>query len=71
MENVLTGSVDCRAMDATTELESMPPLRNAPSGTSAIMRMRTDSSNFSRSRAQVSASENPARAPRRPAGNCQ
>ena len=38
-------------MDATTELESMPPLRNAPSGTSAIMRMRTDSSNFSRTRA--------------------
>ena len=26
----------------------MPPLRNAPSGTSAIMRMRTASSNFSR-----------------------
>ena len=50
MENVLIGSGDCSAIDATTELESMPPLRNAPSGTSAIMRMRTASSNFSRTR---------------------
>ena len=39
MENVLTGAADWRAIDATTELESMPPLRNAPSGTSAIMRI--------------------------------
>ena len=44
------GSGDCRAIDATTELESIPPLRKAPSGTSAIMRMRTASSNFSRTR---------------------
>src|ERR1051325_9311048 len=48
MEKVLTGSDDCSAIDATTELESIPPLRNAPSGTSAIIRMRTDSSNNSR-----------------------
>ena len=29
---------------ATMALESMPPERNAPRGTSEIMRMRTDSS---------------------------
>src|SRR4030088_2681446 len=44
MEKVFTGSGDCNAMEATTELESIPPLRNAPSGTSAIMRILTDSS---------------------------
>src|ERR1022692_4441134 len=46
IENVRTGSGDARAMDATTELESMPPLKKAPNGTSAIIRMRTESSNF-------------------------
>ena len=71
MENVRTGSDDCSAMDATTELESMPPLRNAPSGTSAIMRMRTDSSNFSRRRSQTSASEKSAGVSATGAGNCQ
>jgi hypothetical protein len=58
MEKVLIGSRDCSAIDATTELESMPPLKNAPSGTSAILRMRTHSSNFSRSWAAASASAN-------------
>ena len=54
MENVLTGALDWSAMEATTALESMPPLRNAPSGTSANMRMRTDSSNSSVNRRQAS-----------------
>ena len=48
MENVRTGSAEASAMEATTELESIPPLKKAPNGTSAIIRMRTDSSNFSR-----------------------
>src|SRR5438309_449017 len=43
MENVLTGEELSSAISATTELESMPPLRNAPSGTSAISRRRTAS----------------------------
>ena len=43
MENVLTGAELSSAISATTELESMPPLRNAPSGTSAISRRRTAS----------------------------
>jgi hypothetical protein len=34
-ENVLT-RVDCCAINATTALESIPPLRNAPIGTSLI-----------------------------------
>ena len=54
IENVFTGSVLCRAMDATTRLESRPPLKNAPKGTSAIMRIRTLSSNSSHSSAQAS-----------------
>src|SRR5258705_7418836 len=47
-------------MDATTQLESIPPLRNAPSGTSAIMRIRTASSKVSRKRRLASSAENPA-----------
>ncbi len=43
MEQVLTGSADSPAIVATTALESTPPDRNAPSGTSEIMRKRTDS----------------------------
>ena len=71
MENVFTGSGDCSAMDATTELESMPPLRNAPSGTSAIMRMRTASSNFSRTRITASACVKPGAGSATGAGSCQ
>src|SRR5689334_3252303 len=56
IENVLTGSGDCSAIEATTALESMPPLRNAPSGTSAIIRIRTDSSKRLRSDSQTSGS---------------
>src|SRR6202162_5107142 len=56
MENVLTGSGECSAIEATTALESMPPLKNAPSGTSAIMRILTDSSKRLRSDAQTSCS---------------
>ena len=48
MEKVLTGRGLRLAMVATTELESTPPLRKAPSGTSLTMCRRTDS--FSRSR---------------------
>ena len=43
IEQVLTGSADSPAIIATTALESTPPERNAPSGTSEIMRSRTDS----------------------------
>ena len=40
---MFTGVCDCVAIIATTALESTPPDRKAPSGTSAIMRRRTDS----------------------------
>ncbi len=50
MEKVLTGPAPARLISATTALESMPPLRNAPSGTSLIIRRRTASS----SRATIS-----------------
>ena len=43
IEQVLTGSADRPAIIATTALESTPPDRNAPSGTSATRRMRTAS----------------------------
>jgi hypothetical protein len=44
IEQVLTGSfADSPAIIATTALESTPPERNAPSGTSEIMRRRIDS----------------------------
>ena len=36
MEKVLTGPELARAIKATTVEESVPPLRNAPSGTSEI-----------------------------------
>jgi hypothetical protein len=44
------------AISATTALESTPPDRKAPSGTSAIMRSRIDSLSFSLSCAQASSS---------------
>ena len=47
MEQVLTGWFESVAIIATTALESTPPDKNAPSGTSAIMRRRIES--FSRS----------------------
>src|SRR5262249_57049422 len=43
MENVLTREVDCWHIKATTALESIPPERKAPSGTSDIRRTRTAS----------------------------
>ena len=43
MENVRTGPDIASAMSATTMEESIPPLRNAPTGTSLISRMRTHS----------------------------
>ena len=49
---MLTGSFDNPAIIATTALESTPPDKNAPSGTSEIMRTFT----ASRSRAITSAS---------------
>ena len=54
MEQVLTGSSDRPAMVATTALESTPPERKAPSGTSEIMRRRTDSRSRATSSAQAS-----------------
>ena len=44
MEQVLTAAVESPAMMATTALESTPPERKAPSGTSEIIRRRIDSS---------------------------
>ena len=41
IENVRTGSDDCSAIAATTVEESTPPDRNAPRGTSAIIRRPT------------------------------
>ena len=37
MVKVFTGRDDCFCISATTVEESMPPDRNAPSGTSAII----------------------------------
>jgi hypothetical protein len=48
MEKVFTGAADERAISATTALESTPPLRNAPTGTSATMRSATASSSSPR-----------------------
>ena len=56
MENVFTGPELIFDIVATTELESMPPLRNAPSGTSAISRSFTDSSSRSRRRSMKNCS---------------
>ena len=44
LANVLTGPDDTRLIMATTALESTPPLRKAPRGTSLIIRRRTASS---------------------------
>src|SRR5688572_5378344 len=41
MLKVRTGRVDCACIEATTSDESMPPERNAPSGTSEIIRSPT------------------------------
>jgi hypothetical protein len=46
--------VDRPAISATTALESTPPDRKAPSGTSEIMRRRIDSRSFSLSCSQAS-----------------
>ena len=54
IEQVLTGSALTPAIIATTALESTPPERNAPSGTSAIIRSRTDSRRRSTSSASAS-----------------
>ena len=53
---MLTGSLETRAIVATTALESTPPERNAPSGTSEIMRRRIDSSSRRFSSSQASGS---------------
>src|SRR5438045_821295 len=55
MEKVFTGREVLRAMRPTTALESTPPERNAPSGTSATRRRRTASSNSARSSQLASA----------------
>ena len=63
MEQVLTGPDDRPAIIATTALESTPPDRNAPSGTSEIMRSFTDSFSRATSSSQASASPIDACAP--------
>ena len=57
MAHVRTGVFDQPAMAATTALESTPPDKKAPKGTSAIMRRRTDSRTRSRNSASASANE--------------
>jgi len=47
---VCTGRSIICAISATIRLESSPPLSIAPSGTSLISRIRTDSSSFASSR---------------------
>ena len=51
--------------DLRAELESMPPLRKAPSGTSAISRRRTASRNSSPKRSSASSSSRPTFWPKR------
>jgi hypothetical protein len=55
--NVYSGSVMWRAISATMRLESRPPLSIAPSGTSLISRIRTDSSSLSSTISAHSAAE--------------
>ena len=49
MENVFTGRSDARLIKATTVLESTPPERNAPRGTSDIICEETAAARVSRS----------------------
>jgi len=56
MEKVFTRVDDIWLINATTALESMPPDRNAPSGTSDIRRTRTASRSNSMARSPASAS---------------
>ena len=57
IEQVFTGSGDTRAIVATTALESTPPERNAPSGTSDMSRSLTESSSRRLSSLTASSSE--------------
>ncbi len=57
MEQVLTGSVLSSAIRATTALESTPPDKKAPNGTSETRRMRTASRRRSTSSACMSCIE--------------
>ena len=59
MANVFTGAPPSRAIAATTALESMPPLRKAPRGTSLMRCRRTDSSTSSASRSASCAAPDP------------
>ena len=55
MEKVFTGSFISAAMSPTMIDESIPPLRNAPSGTSLTSRIRTASATSARRRSGASA----------------
>jgi len=57
MVKVRTGWSERRTIVAATAVESMPPESHAPSGTSAIMRMRTASSSLAASASIASSSE--------------
>ena len=57
IEKVFTGPPDRRDISATTLLESTPPERNAPSGTSLTRCDRTASSSTSCSCARASSSD--------------
>ncbi len=54
MEKVFTGRVLCACIKATTVEELIPPDRNAPSGTSAIIRSLTESRSSASSRSTAS-----------------
>ncbi len=57
MENVFTGRDEASAISPTTTLESTPPERNAPSGTSLIMCEVTASFSTARSASAASAAD--------------
>ena len=57
MQNVLTRAPLSACISATIAVESMPPDRNAPSGTSAIMRRRTASRSSASPSAIISSSD--------------
>ena len=57
MLKVWIRSGECSAIAATIELESMPPDRNAPSGTSLISRLFTAREKRSRKPSTASSSE--------------
>jgi hypothetical protein len=61
--NVFRRCEEASAAVAATSVESTPPLRNTPTGTSATMRVRTDSSSSSFASAATDANDSLRRTP--------